>query len=76
MNKIVPRIAQKVCAELADTFPVVAITGPRQSGKTTLVQNAFPEKPYVSCRWGLSPILTTPKSSFLLPRWNLAHDSC
>jgi predicted AAA+ superfamily ATPase len=28
--------------------PVVAITGPRQSGKTTLCRACFPEKPYVS----------------------------
>lgn len=27
-------------------FPVIAITGPRQSGKTTLVKKLFPEKPY------------------------------
>lgn len=26
----------------------MAVTGPRQSGKTTLVQAVFPEKPYVS----------------------------
>lgn len=45
---MVPRIAQTACEELAQTFPVVAITGPRQSGKTTLAQTAFPEKPYVS----------------------------
>lgn len=29
-------------------FPVVAIVGPRQSGKTTLVQSLFRRKPYVS----------------------------
>lgn len=29
-------------------FPVVALTGPRQSGKTTLVKTLFQEKPYVS----------------------------
>ena len=27
---------------------MVAVTGPRQSGKTTLVRAAFPQKPYVS----------------------------
>ncbi|MCG8344116.1 MAG: ATP-binding protein [Chlorobiales bacterium] len=30
----------------AKDYPVVTITGPRQSGKTTLCRNAFPEKPY------------------------------
>ena len=33
---------------LAKGYPVVTIMGPRQSGKTTLVQAAFPEKPYVN----------------------------
>ncbi|MEA3305602.1 MAG: ATP-binding protein, partial [Candidatus Omnitrophota bacterium] len=28
-------------------FPVVSVVGPRQSGKTTLVKMAFPDKPYV-----------------------------
>ncbi len=34
--------------ELCHTFPVVTITGPRQSGKTTLLKNVFPDKKYVS----------------------------
>ena len=29
-------------------FPVVTLTGPRQSGKTTLVKNLFPNKKYVT----------------------------
>ncbi|MDK2977960.1 MAG: uncharacterized protein PWP52_674 [Bacteroidales bacterium] len=29
-------------------FKVVAVTGPRQSGKTTLVKFVFPDKPYVT----------------------------
>jgi predicted AAA+ superfamily ATPase len=29
-------------------FPVLTITGPRQSGKTTLIKSAFPDKDYVS----------------------------
>jgi len=34
--------------DLAKGFPVVAVTGPRQSGKTTLVQDVFSQKTYVS----------------------------
>ncbi|MGB0849502.1 MAG: ATP-binding protein, partial [Thiolinea sp.] len=34
--------------ELAAYYPVVVLTGPRQSGKTTLSQQAFPGKAYVS----------------------------
>ena len=32
--------------ELARSYPVVVVTGPRQSGKTTLCREAFPELPY------------------------------
>jgi len=32
----------------ADGFPVITITGPRQSGKTTLIKHLFPEKNYIS----------------------------
>jgi len=30
-------------------FPVVTVTGPRQSGKSTLVRNVFSKKKYISC---------------------------
>lgn len=33
---------------LAQKFQVITLTGPRQSGKTTLVRSAFPALPYVS----------------------------
>lgn len=35
-------------SEAASEFSVIAIVGPRQSGKTTLAQNAFPNHRYVS----------------------------
>lgn len=34
--------------EAAGEYPVVTVFGPRQSGKTTLVQMSFPQKRYVS----------------------------
>jgi AAA+ ATPase superfamily predicted ATPase len=34
--------------KLAKMYPVVTITGPRQSGKTTLAKAVFPEHRYVS----------------------------
>jgi len=40
-------LAEQVSAA-ASRYPVVTITGPRQSGKTTLTRMAFPERPYVS----------------------------
>ena len=42
------RHAARHLAELATWYPVVAITGPRQSGKTTLARSVFHDKPYVS----------------------------
>lgn len=40
-------VADKVLA-LAGQFPVVSVTGPRQSGKSTLVKALFPDYTYVS----------------------------
>lgn len=45
---MIPREATKSLKKLAHDFPVVTVTGPRQSGKTTLVRACFVEKPYVS----------------------------
>jgi uncharacterized protein len=45
---MIPRIASKTLARLARGFPIIALTGPRQSGKTTLARAAFPDKPYVT----------------------------
>jgi predicted AAA+ superfamily ATPase len=45
---MIKRIAEKKLRELAASFKAVAVTGPRQTGKTTLVKSIFPEKPYVS----------------------------
>ena len=42
------RQAQTTLQRLSASFRILAITGPRQSGKTTLAQQCFPEKPYVS----------------------------
>lgn len=42
------RIMQKELEEAGKKLPIVTILGPRQSGKTTLVQQTFPEKPYMN----------------------------
>jgi len=42
---------------LAKKYPVVTLYGPRQSGKTTLIKQTFPDKPYVN--------LEDPDSRFL-----------
>jgi predicted AAA+ superfamily ATPase len=38
----------KVLNEVRGKFPVITLTGPRQSGKTTLVKSVFSDLPYVS----------------------------
>jgi len=43
-----PRIAEKLLRKYSRQFRAVAVVGPRQSGKTTLVRKVFPRKPYVS----------------------------
>ena len=42
------RLATSTALRLAKGFPIVAITGPRQAGKTTLAKTAFANKEYVS----------------------------
>lgn len=45
---LLTRTAEKELRTLAGQFKTVAVVGPRQSGKTTLVRMAFPDKAYVS----------------------------
>lgn len=42
------RFASPTLKQLAAWYPAVALTGPRQAGKTTLAQSVFPDKPYRS----------------------------
>ena len=45
---MVKRELLSVLKARAAQFKAVLLTGPRQSGKTTLARAAFPQKPYVS----------------------------
>lgn len=45
---LIPRQSALFAQQLARWFPVLAVTGPRQSGKTTLVRQLFPQLPYRS----------------------------
>ena len=44
----IARTAAPLLARLARGFPVIAITGPRQSGKSTLAREVFSHHPYVT----------------------------
>jgi predicted AAA+ superfamily ATPase len=46
--KLIPRNAATEVLSMANSYPVVTVLGPRQSGKTTLVKSLFPDKPYIS----------------------------
>jgi predicted AAA+ superfamily ATPase len=45
---MIPRRAAETLGRLEKGFPVICITGPRQSGKTTLAKAFFSGKPYLS----------------------------
>lgn len=45
---MIHRTSKETLLRLSSQFPVVGITGPRQSGKTTLACETFPNKKYVS----------------------------
>jgi hypothetical protein len=45
---MIKRTAEKLLRRYSRQFRALAVVGPRQSGKTTLVRMTFPGKPYVS----------------------------
>lgn len=45
---MIKRAAQEALLRLAKGFPILVVTGPRQSGKTTLARDTFPDHTYVS----------------------------
>ena len=45
---MIPRLLAPELVRSAAQMPVVTLTGPRQSGKTTLCRQTFPRKPYVN----------------------------
>ncbi len=46
--RIIKRTLQKQLQASAKQFPVITVTGPRQSGKTTLLRDMFPDYTYVN----------------------------
>ena len=45
---MIDRTLETTLKELSTKYPVVTVTGPRQSGKTTLCRMVFPKKDYVN----------------------------
>jgi hypothetical protein len=45
---MIPRSLGAKIMSLTRSFPVISVTGPRQSGKTTLVKALFPNYAYVN----------------------------
>ncbi|MEG0899745.1 MAG: ATP-binding protein [Oscillospiraceae bacterium] len=45
---MIERVLKIRLLELAKKYPIVTLTGPRQSGKSTLLKTSFPEYKYVS----------------------------
>lgn len=45
---MIPRETAKIINRLRKQFPVITLTGPRQSGKTTLLRSIYTDIPYVS----------------------------
>jgi len=45
---MISRIAEAELINLSQQYKAIAVIGPRQSGKTTLVKLVFPDKPYVN----------------------------
>lgn len=48
MSELVGRSSEDLLKKLRKSYPVITVTGPRQSGKTTLCRMAFPDLPYVN----------------------------
>jgi len=48
MNYYIPRAIEKKIIHASRQFPVIGVTGPRQTGKSTLLRHLFPDADYIS----------------------------
>lgn len=64
---MIPRILEKKIKSLAKVSPIVALIGPRQSGKTTLIKSIFEKYPYVNFEdFGIKSFAKEDPKGFLL----------
>ena len=47
-KQLINRTLSSSFSDVFNVLPVITLTGPRQSGKTTLCRKMYPELPYVS----------------------------
>ena len=73
---MIQRIIQEEILKISKKMPVITITGPRQSGKTTLARAAFPHHTYINLEIANNRYLATedPKAFFDLHPSNLILD--
>ncbi|MEL7122993.1 MAG: AAA family ATPase, partial [Bacteroidota bacterium] len=45
---MIRRVIKEKILSLSSKYPILILTGPRQSGKTTLIKSVFNNLPYVS----------------------------
>jgi len=45
---LIPRLLADPIRQTCTQYPIVSVTGPRQSGKTTLLRNVFPDYRYIN----------------------------
>ena len=48
MKNYIPREMEPVLRDMLKQFPAVVVTGPRQAGKSTLLQHVLPDYPYIT----------------------------
>lgn len=48
MTEYIQRLISSKISEIEEYYPVITVTGPRQSGKSTLCRHMFPEYKYIS----------------------------
>jgi predicted AAA+ superfamily ATPase len=46
-KKYIPRFCEAELRDEAERYPILSVVGPRQSGKTRMIKEIFPQFPYL-----------------------------